>query len=271
RAHWQGLQSLSRLADAFGSGKLTARSQMKPSASIYPLAERINHMADRIEDLLEAQKSLLHSVSHELRTPIARLEFGLELLDARAKDPDLSKRVKAMEGDLRELNSLVTELLDMSKLDSARTLRLEPAALSEVLRECTGMLPPSPHALDCLLPDDLGELALDRRLLARAVCNLLRNAQKYAGSRILLSAVRHAGKDAHIEITVDDDGPGIPLEERDKIFEPFYRLDRSRDRATGGFGLGLSIARKAVALHGGTLSAESSPLGGARFVITLPT
>ncbi|VXB23200.1 ATP-binding protein [Massilia sp. 9I] len=267
RSHWQGLQSLSRLADEFGSGKLTARSQMKPSANIYPLAERINHMADRIEDLLEAQKSLLHSVSHELRTPIARLEFGLELLDARAKDPDLSKRIAAMEGDLRELNALVNELLDMSKLDSARNLQAEPVVLGEVLRECTEMLPPSQLALDCALDDELGELELDRRLLARAVCNLLRNAQKYAGSRILLAATRdHKG----VEITVDDDGPGIPEDEREKIFDPFYRLDRSRDRATGGFGLGLSIARKAVALHGGSLRVEGSPLGGARFVIHLP-
>jgi two-component system OmpR family sensor kinase len=226
-------------------------------------------------------------VSHELRTPIARLEFGLELLDTRAKDPDLSKRVKAMEGDLRELNSLVNELLDMSKLDSARNLQAEPTALAAVLRDCMDMLPPSPHALECLLGgelgdklgdtlgdkrgdkrgDDLGELALDRRLLARAVCNLLRNAQKYAGSRIRLAATRG---EHGVEITVDDDGPGIPPEERDKIFEPFYRLDRSRDRSTGGFGLGLSIARKAVALHGGSLHAETSPLGGARFVITLP-
>ncbi|KFI05546.1 ATP-binding protein [Massilia sp. BSC265] len=268
RSHWQGLQSLSRMADEFGSGKLSARSQMKPSASIYPLAERINHMADRIEDLLEAQKSLLHSVSHELRTPIARLEFGLELLDARARDPDLSKRVRAMEGDLRELNSLVNELLDMSKLDSTRTLQIEPVRLGAILHECLEMLPPSPHTLDCLLSEDLGGLELDRRLLARAVCNLLRNAQKYAGSRILLSATR---TDGAVEIAVDDDGPGIPLEEREKIFDPFYRLDRSRDRATGGFGLGLSIARKAVALHGGSLRADSSPLGGARFVLTLPT
>ena len=267
RSHWQGLQSLSRMADEFGSGKLTARSQMKPSASIYPLAERINHMADRIEDLLEAQKSLLHSVSHELRTPIARLEFGLELLDARARDPDLSKRVRAMEGDLRELNSLVNELLDMSKLDSTRKLQIEPVGLSALLRECLEMLPPSPHTLDCVLPEDLGELALDRRLLARAVCNLLRNAQKYAAGRILLSAARTGGG---VEITVDDDGPGIPVEERDKVFDPFYRLDRSRDRATGGFGLGLSIARKAVALHGGSLHADGAPLGGARFVIKLP-
>jgi two-component system OmpR family sensor kinase len=267
RSHWQGLQALSRVADEFGSGKLTARAQMKPSDAVYPLAERINHMADRIEDLLEAQKSLLHSVSHELRTPIARLEFGLELLDARAKDPDLSKRVKAMEGDLRELNALVNELLDMSKLDSARNLQAAPAELAPLLRECTQMLPPSPHALDCALGEELGELELDRRLLARAVCNLLRNAQKYASGRILLSASRAEGA---VEIVVDDDGPGIPESEREKVFDPFYRLDRSRDRATGGFGLGLSITRKAVALHGGTVRTEDSPLGGARFVITLP-
>jgi two-component system OmpR family sensor kinase len=172
-----------------------------------------------------------------------------------------------MEGDLHELNALVGELLDMSKLDSARNLQPEAAELAPLLRECTGALPPSPHALDCVLPDDLGCLALDRRLLARAVGNLLRNAQKYAAGKILLSAARGARA---VEISVDDDGPGIPEPEREKIFDPFYRLDRSRDRATGGFGLGLSIARKAVALHGGSLRAESSPLGGARFVITLP-
>lgn len=267
RAHWQGLQALSRVADEFGSGKLTARAHMKPSDAAYPLAERINHMADRIEDLLEAQKSLLHSVSHELRTPIARLEFALELLDARAKDPDLSKRVRAMEGDLHELNALVGELLDMSKLDSARNLQAGTVALAPLLQECTGMLPPAPQALECLLPPELGELDADRRLLARAVCNLLRNAQKYAASRIVLAAARSDGR---IEISVDDDGPGIPEDEREKVFDPFYRLDRSRDRATGGFGLGLSIARKAVALHGGVVRAEASALGGARFVITLP-
>ena len=84
---------------------------------------------------------------------------------------------------------------------------------------------------------------------------------------MVLSAARHSDG---IEIAVDDDGPGIPDAERAKVFEPFYRLDRSRDRATGGFGLGLSIARKAVMLHGGALRVESSPLGGARFVVSLP-
>ncbi|UVW29894.1 ATP-binding protein [Massilia sp. H6] len=267
RSHWQGLQALSRVADEFGSGKLGARARMKPSAAVYPLAERIDHMADRIEVLLEAQKSLLHSVSHELRTPIARLEFALELLDARTRDPELSRRIGAMEGDLRELDSLVNELLDMSKLDSARTLQAAPAPVAQMLHDCTGMLPPASHRLHCLLAEDLGQLEMDRRLLSRAVCNLLRNAQKYAASCVELRARRSA---TALEIMVDDDGPGIPADERERVFEPFYRLDRSRDRSTGGFGLGLSIARKAIALHGGTVSAHASPLGGARMVITLP-
>jgi two-component system OmpR family sensor kinase len=267
RSHWQGLQSLSRMADEFGAGKLSVRARLKPSDAVYPLAERINHMAGRIEDLMESQRSLLHSVSHELRTPIARLEFALELLDAKARDPELSRRIAAMEGDLSELNNLVKELLDMSKLDSARTLQRTPVDLDALLRDCCATLPPAPQQVACELADGLGTIELDARLLARAVGNLLRNAQKYAQERIVLSARRTPDG---VEIAVDDDGPGIPLDERDRIFDPFYRLDRSRDRATGGFGLGLSIAQKAVALHGGRLQVETSNLGGARFVIALP-
>ena len=267
RSHWQGLQSLSRMADEFGAGKLSVRAQLKPSDAVYPLAERINHMAGRIEDLMEAQRSLLHSVSHELRTPIARLEFALELLDAKARDPELSRRIAAMEGDLSELNNLVKELLDMSKLDSARTLQGAAVELDDLLRDCCATLPPAPQEVACELAAGLGTMEVDARLLARAVGNLLRNAQKYAQGRIVLSARRTP---AGVEIAVDDDGPGIPPGERDRIFDPFYRLDRSRDRATGGFGLGLSIAQKAVVLHGGSMRVETSTLGGARFVIALP-
>jgi len=269
RSHWQALQSLSRMADEFGAGKLSVRTHLKPSDAVYPLAERINHMAGRIEELMESQRSLLHSVSHELRTPIARLEFGLELLDARANNPDLSKRIAAMEGDLSELNQLVRELLDMSKLDSERSLQLATVDLSALLHDCCATLPPSPQQVACELADGLGTIKADGRLLARALGNLLRNAQKYAQGRIVLTAQRLPGAGG-VEIVVDDNGPGIPAEERERIFDPFYRLDRSRDRATGGFGLGLSIAQKAVVLHGGTLRVETSALGGARFVIGLP-
>jgi two-component system OmpR family sensor kinase len=270
RAHWKALQSLSRVADEFGAGQLSARAQLQPADAVYPLAERINAMAERIQGLLEAQKNLLHSVSHELRTPIARLEFGLALLDERAADPALSKRIGAMGGDLAELNALVNELLSMSKLDNAGEARRAPVDLDAMLRECGGNLHPRPAQFACDIDGEQGDIDGDRRLLARAVDNLLRNAQKYAAHQVRLTARRRSDGGGGIEIAVEDDGPGIPLEERERVFEPFYRLDRSRDRATGGFGLGLSIARKAVLLHGGTLQVEASPLGGARFVITLP-
>jgi len=266
RSHWQGLQKLSRVADEFGAGRLSARARMPRSASIYPLAERIDHMADRIEELLVSQKNLLHSVSHELRTPIARLEFALELLDAKAGDPALRRRIAAMEGDVRELNDLVNELLGMARLDSEQALRRETVDVAGLLESAAASLPPGPQALSVAVGHDLGTIEADPRLLGRALSNLLRNAQKYAAASIRLSAAREGGK---LLIMVEDDGPGIPEAERERIFEPFYRLDRSRDRATGGFGLGLSIARKAVLLHGGSLSVEESALGGAKFVIAL--
>jgi signal transduction histidine kinase len=265
RSHWQGLQALSKVADDFGGGNLKARAAMPRSASIYPLAERINHMADRIEHLLDAQRSLLHSVSHEIRTPIARLEFALELLRDQAS-PAQERRIGAMEADLRELNDLVGELLGMTRLDNQHELQREDFDLCAMLREQVEALQPPPAKLDCKLPDDLHHVFGDRRLLARAVGNLLRNAQKYSNGHVALSARRILDV---VEIVVEDDGPGIPENERERIFDPFYRLDRSRDRATGGFGLGLSIAQKAVALHNGSIAVGTSRLGGARFLITL--
>jgi len=272
RRHWQGLQLLARVADEFGAGKLSARARLRARDAAYPLAERMNAMAARIQELVEAQKSLLHAVSHELRTPIARLEFALELLADRAGDPaadpaDLEQRIAAMHGDLGELNALVGELLSMSRLDGAGEPQRAPLDVAALLQACAEGLHPRPGRLRCAWDEGLGSVNGDRRLLDRAVGNLLRNAQKYAVHDVVLAARRADGR---LELAVEDDGPGIPDEERERIFAPFYRLDRSRDRATGGFGLGLSIARKAVALHGGTLHVERSALGGARFVISLP-
>ena len=266
RSHWMGLQMLSRVADRVGAGQLSARANLRPSASIYPLAERMNLMAGRIESLLEAQRNLLHSVSHELRTPIARLGFGLELLRANAQDSTLEPRIAAMEGDVEELNNLVNELLGMIRLDSGQALQLTPVPVHDLLAGCLAALPPSTCKVEALLGEQMGNVMAERRLLARAISNLLSNALKYCEGKVTLSATRGAA----LEIVVEDNGPGIPEQERTRVFEPFYRLDRSRDRATGGFGLGLSIAHKAVALHGGTIRVEQSALGGARFVVSLP-
>ncbi|GGC57190.1 ATP-binding protein [Undibacterium terreum] len=273
--HWRGLQSLSKVARDFGEGNLSARATTKKTSSIYPLAERMNQMAARIESLLEAQKNLMHSVSHELRTPVARLEFGLELLRQDVKktaDGSAAEaRMQAMEADLIELNMLVKELLSLTRLDQQQENRHTQFSLAEALHDCVGIMD---HALSGkLLKTDIGAgiglMAGDPRLISRAVTNLMMNAAKYASHQLVLSAHRLA--DGAVEVIVEDDGPGIPVEERERIFDPFYRLDRSRDRATGGFGLGLAIAQKAALLHGGNIHVAESSLGGARFVMRLPS
>ena len=269
RSHWQGLQNLSHVAEEFGNGKLSARANIRKSASIYPLAEHINRMAGRIQSLLGAQQHLLHSVSHELRTPIARLEFGMELLRKAAQDPSLDVRIDAMQEDLSELNSLVSELLEMVKLDQQDRAQMLPFELAPALQNCLDCLryEVAQHEVIVRLdPDDLlvwGE----QRLLMRAIANLIKNAAKFSQRQILIST-HHTTEG--VNITVEDDGPGISEQERERIFEPFYRLDRSRDRASGGFGLGLAIARRAMQQHSGTITVTQSTLGGACFVLHLP-
>ena len=270
RAHWQGLQNLSRVADDFGNGKLSVRASIRKSASIYPLAEHINRMADRIQSLLSAQQHLLHSVSHELRTPIARLEFGLELLRKAAQNPSIDTRIDAMQEDLTELNSLVSELLDMVKLDQQDHAQMLPFELTPALQTCLDGLSYelAQHEIIIRLASDEIIVLGEQRLLMRAVGNLLKNAAKYCERQILISTNLTADG---IDITVEDDGSGIPEQERERIFEPFYRLDRSRDRATGGFGLGLAISRRVMQQHGGNITVAQSTLGGASFRLHLPT
>jgi two-component system OmpR family sensor kinase len=268
RAHWRSLQRLSDAAAAIGAGQLATRIHVPRSDSIFPLAERMNQMAGRIESLVDAQKNLLHSVSHELRTPIARMHFSLELLRDVPDAEQRAKRIAAIEDDLGELETLVNELLQASRPDQPQTIERAPVDLEALVRETVESLRHDFGACTLALAlDGAGEIAADGRLLARAVSNLVRNAQKYARHAIRVGVERGA---AQVRIVVEDDGPGIPPAERTRVFEAFYRLDRSRDRGTGGFGLGLAIAQKAVAAHGGAIAVDGSPLGGARFVITLP-
>ncbi|WP_334189077.1 ATP-binding protein [Noviherbaspirillum sp.] len=279
RSHWLELLSLSQVADRFGEGRLSVRARTKKASGLYPLSLRMNQMAERIESLLGAHRDLLHSVSHEVRTPIARIEFSLELLRDAAGPDEREARIRLMEDDLRELNGLVNELLQLTRLDQPQAARAQRFSLAETLHDSAARLE---HAFAGKrfaqeLPEDLGDMAGDRRLVARAIGNLLANGAKYAHREVRLSASSSApassapgGDGDWIEVIVEDDGPGIPADARERIFEPFYRLDRSRDRATGGFGLGLAIARKAVQLHGGTITVADSPLGGAKFILRLP-
>jgi len=273
RPHWRDLERLKSTAAQLGKGNLGERTHIPPSSNIGSLASVFDTMADDIERLLNQQRDLLNAVSHELRTPLTRLDFGLALALSEDLPHASRERLQSLVAHIRELDELVLELLSYSRLQNpAQTPEQVEVVLDEFIDSILGSVDEeleSPDiVIDVLLHGQLERFTLDPRLTARALQNLLRNAMRYCEKRIQIG-VQVCPKGC--EIWVDDDGIGIPEDERERIFEPFYRLDRSRDRATGGFGLGLAISRRALEAQGGTLTVEASPLGGARFRLWLPT
>jgi two-component system OmpR family sensor kinase len=273
RPHWRDLERLKGAAERFGKGHLGERTQISPSSNIGSLAGVFDTMAGDIENLLNQQRDLLNAVSHELRTPLTRLDFGLALALSEDLPTASRERLQSLVAHIRELDELVLELLSYSRLQNPAQLPEQvEVSLDEFIDSILGSVDEeleSPEiVIDVLLHGQLERFSLDPRLTARALQNLLRNAMRYCEKRIQIGVQVSADG---CEIWVDDDGIGIPDDERERIFEPFYRLDRSRDRATGGFGLGLAISRRALEAQGGTLTVEASPLGGARFRLWLPT
>lgn len=273
RPHWRDLERLKGTAERFGKGHLSERTKIAPSSNIGSLANVFDTMAGDIENLLNQQRDLLNAVSHELRTPLTRLDFGLALALSDDLPAASRERLLGLVAHIRELDELVLELLSYSRLQNPAQLPEQvEVSLDEFIDSILGSVDEeleSPEiVIDVLLHGQLERFSLDPRLTARAIQNLLRNAMRYCEKRIQIGVQVNA---EGCEIWVDDDGIGIPDDERERIFEPFYRLDRSRDRATGGFGLGLAISRRALEAQGGTLTVESSPLGGARFRLWLPT
>ena len=273
RPHWRDLERLKVTAAQLGRGRLEERTHIPPSSNIGSLAAVFDTMANDIEHLLNQQRALLNAVSHELRTPLTRLDFGLALALSEDQPAASRERLQGLVAHIRELDELVLELLSYSRLQNPAHLpeRVE-VVLDEFIDSILGSIDDeleNPEiVIDVVLECAVERFTLDPRLTARALQNLLRNAMRYCERRIQIG-VKVCAKGC--ELWVDDDGIGIPEEQRARIFEPFYRLDRSRDRATGGFGLGLAISRRAVEAQGGTLTAQASPLGGARLRLWLPT
>lgn len=270
--HWRDLERLKETARRLGQGQMAERTQISPRSNIGELAGVFDTMASELERHVNQQRELLNAVSHELRTPLTRLDFGLVLLFDEVP-PASRKRLLELVGHVRELDELVLELLSYSRLQSAdqarervevSLLELVDSVLGSFAEELDGRGIQWEVRAETRLP----RFVLDPRLTARAVQNLVRNAMRYCDESLLLRL--RLEEDGACLVTVEDDGIGIPPEERERIFQPFYRLDRSRDRSTGGFGLGLAISRRAIEGQGGTLTVAQSALGGAQFRIRLP-
>lgn len=270
RPVWRDLEALRQTARDLGDGHFDARSPAARTQLFAPLSDTMNSMADRIRQLLATHRELSCGISHELRTPIARMRFALEMLSETEERDERERLWAMMEADLDELDQLIDTSLTYARFErEAPEPHFSSVKFADWLADEVDSVRLLGRQLEVIvdtgkLPDNLF-IDLDRKAMPYALRNLLRNAFKYAGKQISVNA-ELLGE--NILIHVDDDGIGIPPEEREHVFSAFTRLDRSRDRSTGGYGLGLAIARRVLELHGGTAIADASPLGGARFTLT---
>lgn len=265
RPHWQDLLRLENAAQRLGEGHLEERTHFETTSSLHRLGVAFNQMADNINTLIVSKKQLIDGIAHELRTPLVRLRYRLAMSDNLSESEQT-----ALNRDIEQLEGLIDELLTYARLDRPQVeTHLEaidlPKWLAERIADIQMIHPEHEITLDIPHEGDFG--AVDLRLMERVLDNLVNNALRYSEKRLRVG-LWFDGNNACLQ--VEDDGPGIPPEERERIFEPFVRLDPSRDRATGGCGLGLAIVYSIAQAYQGTISASGSSLGGASFLFSWP-
>ncbi|UYZ68137.1 two-component sensor histidine kinase [Moraxella bovis] len=265
------LQLLQMGVNKVAEGKLDTMVQVAGYDDIARLSSTFNAMIRHIKRLIESQRELTRAVSHELRTPVARIRFAVDML---ADDDDYESRQvqkQYIDDDIASLNELIDEILTYAKLEEGSPkMDWEMVCLKELLEQIereTNALG-KPIAIQIKPPAQKVVAMADRRYLHRVVQNLAGNALRYAKSTIIISA---GVKKGMAFVTVEDDGHGIPEADREKVFIPFARLDDSRTRASGGYGLGLSIVSRIAFWFSGNMSVDESPsLHGARFTMEWP-
>jgi two-component system sensor histidine kinase CpxA len=230
------------------------------------LAHAVNQMAVQIDGLVRGQKRFLGDIAHELCSPIARMEMSLGILEQHISEKE-GKRLEDVRDELRQISLLVNELLSFSKAALGHDAKpLETVALEPLIREVMIMEGVESEQVSITLPAGL-QVKARPDLLRRAIGNVLRNAMCHAPESIIeVSATRTNG---HVRLSIIDHGQGVPAESLPRLFEPFYRVDPSRTRDTGGVGLGLSIVKSCVESCGGTVTADNQKPHGLRINIEL--
>jgi len=259
---------LRETAQQLARGDLTARAEeTRRQDEIADLVYDFNRMAERLQALMESQKQLISDLSHELRSPLARLNVALALARQRAPQ-DQEGVLNRIELEATRLNEMIEKMLTIAKLETGEQQPQSRVDLAELLREVVADANFEARSRDCRVVLDVDEChALGNSgLLRSALENVVRNAVRYTGEgsdvQVKLSCDGVSGRDGLAVITVRDHGPGVPEQELDNLFRPFYRLDTARTRDTGGSGLVLAIAERAVRLHGGAISASNIKGGG---------
>jgi len=263
------LRQLERSATRFGDRNWKFDARIGPRSPVAPLAEAFRRMAARIDSLIGAQKDMTNAMSHEIKTPLARMRFEIEMARTEKDPAKLAAILSNLDGDVAELNGFVTATLDYAILERAEV------ALNVAEHDLTVILPAVVDALRRTAREDLAircevapeatRVRCDIHLMETVLRNLVYNAVRYARKQILVRFTIQP--DGTYLLNVEDDGPGIPEADRDRVFGSFVQLDDQRGRKTG-YGLGLAIVKRIVEWHGGRVSVYGAALGGAGFAVS---
>ena len=253
------LERLQGSVESWGQGKLSTRVPVEGDDEVARVAQSFNQAAERIEALVDSQKSLLANASHELRSPLARIRMASELIGDQAS-PMIREELNRNIG---ELDQIIGELLLASRLDATSGAPVQHGPV-----ELTALAAEECARVGATLDGTVGEIDGDARLLRRLLRNLLENAQRYGnGTPVAMCLAQPRAE--QVQIDVCDRGPGVPPDQREAIFEPFYRLPGASE-AAGGVGLGLALVRQIARHHGGEVRYVDNPGGGCCFRVSLP-
>jgi two-component system, OmpR family, sensor histidine kinase RstB len=260
------LRQVENAAKSIASGDLSARVDERRIGAAKPLAQAFNSMAGRTETLVRTQRELLQAVSHELRTPLSRMRFAIDLIETAENDAERKLRLVSLATAAEDLDELLDELLRYVRSETTEPLlHKEQVAVQDVLEallsKYTVLYPSIDFCVSIESDQDEKTAFVDRLGFHRVMGNLLSNAGRYAKSKVVLRA---ESSEEAVTIDVDDDGCGIPESERERVFEPFVRLDDRASRNDRGVGLGLALVKRIVTQHGGSAELLTSPLGGCR-------
>lgn len=260
RGQVRPIQRLARAADRFGRGQDVSSFKPEGAREVRQAAVAFLRMRARITRQIENRTTLLAGVSHDLRTPLTRMKLELALQQETSDQT-------ALREDIAEMESMIDGYLGFVRGDGGEESR-ELSLQAFIDATLTPFQRGEHEKITVTLRDGEQVLLLQPQAMKRALTNLITNAERVA-QRIEITTQKNHTKD-HVVITIDDDGPGIPADKRADVLKPFFRLDPSRNRDTGGQGLGLSIAQDIITAQGGTLTLDTSPLGGLRAHVTLP-
>lgn len=271
------VRAITRGASSIAGGNLRTRVPLKGHDDFTDLSISFNTMAESLERNEEIRKRLIADSAHELRTPVSLLQANIELM-LDGIYPINREQIELIKGEVDRLNSLVSEMNQLYRIDSGRlSLKRSPILAKDLLEGILGRFLPEAHKKGISLDtgynlNDTYEFFIDSEKIDSVLSNLIANALRHTpeGGRVGINLSEAPPDQGGILLRIEDSGPGIPVEERQHVFERFYRSDVSRNRDTGGSGLGLAIVKEIIELHGGEIRIIDTPLGGACFEIFLP-